>query len=60
VLPPGLAKKISGLMYLTPQAAKELNQMIRSLFDAHEFQNADSVVWEFAIIVYPVGQEQHE
>lgn len=51
---------ISGITHLTPSEAKELYQMIRSFLDAHECTSPNSVAWEFAIIGYPVGQEQHE
>ena len=51
---------ISGITHLTPSEAKELYQMIRSFLGAHENRNSGTEAWEFAIIAYPVGQDQHE
>jgi IclR helix-turn-helix domain. len=51
---------ISGITYLKPSEAKELYQMIRTFLDTHENRNSGTEAWEFAIIAYPVGQDQHE
>jgi DNA-binding transcriptional ArsR family regulator len=45
---------LSGILYLTPQEAKELNGIIRAYLDAHETEDGGSEPWEYALIAYPV------
>lgn len=48
---------LSGIIYLAPQEAKELNGIIRAYLDAHETAKEDCEPWEYALITYPVQEK---
>ncbi len=48
---------LSGIVYLTPKEAKELEGIVRAYLDAHETAVEHGEPWEYALIAYPVKEK---
>lgn len=56
---PGSAQgdALSGIVYLRPQEAKELEGIVRAYLDAHETAAEHGEPWEYALIAYPAKEK---
>ena len=50
---------LSGIVRLTPEEARTVQETIRGFLDAHERQEAVGEPWEYALIAYPAGEVRH-